>query len=64
MITKRYHFETIDSTNLKAKELAAAGALHGTLVTADTHSALPAGHGLELRRLDRGVALQSRLRME
>lgn len=39
MITKRYHFETIDSTNLKAKELAAAGALHGTLVTADTQQA-------------------------
>ena len=39
MITKHYHFETIDSTNLKAKELAAAGAEHGTLVTADTQYA-------------------------
>ena len=39
MITKRYHFETIDSTNLKVKELAAAGAEHGTLVTADTQYA-------------------------
>lgn len=39
MITKRYHFETIDSTNKKAKELAAAGAEHGTLVTADAQQA-------------------------
>ena len=39
MITKRYHFETIDSTNLKTKELAAAGAIHGTLVTADAQHA-------------------------
>lgn len=36
MITKRYHFETIDSTNKKARELATEGAVHGTLVTADT----------------------------
>ena len=36
MITKRYHFEEIDSTNKKAKELGSEGALHGTLVTADT----------------------------
>lgn len=39
MITKHYHFETIDSTNLKVKELAAAGAAHGTLVTADAQYA-------------------------
>lgn len=39
MITKRYHFETIDSTNKKAKELAVAGAEHGTLVTADAQQA-------------------------
>lgn len=39
MITKRYHFETIDSTNLKVKELAAEGAAHGTLVTADAQHA-------------------------
>ena len=39
MITKRYHFETIDSTNKKAKELATAGEVHGTLVTADTQYA-------------------------
>ena len=39
MITKRYHFEIIDSTNKKAKELAMAGAQHGTLVTADGQNA-------------------------
>ena len=39
MITKRYHFETIDSTNKKAKELAAAGAMQGTLVTSDAQEA-------------------------
>ena len=36
MITCRYHFEEIDSTNKKAKELGQAGSPHGTLVTADT----------------------------
>ncbi len=30
-----YHYEVLDSTNKKAKELAEAGAPHGTLVTAD-----------------------------
>ncbi|MBP3676944.1 MAG: biotin--[acetyl-CoA-carboxylase] ligase [Agathobacter sp.] len=39
MITKRYHFETIDSTNKRAKELAAEGTVHGTLVTADAQVA-------------------------
>ena len=39
MITGRYHFVTIDSTNKKARELAAAGALHGTLITADAQQA-------------------------
>ena len=39
MITKRYHFETIDSTNRKVKELAVEGANHGTLVTADAQQA-------------------------
>lgn len=32
---ERYHFEIIDSTNKKAKELAERGCGHGTLVTAD-----------------------------
>jgi len=35
MINNRYHFEKIDSTNKKAKELAENGCPHGTLVTAD-----------------------------
>lgn len=39
MITKRYHFETIDSTNKKAAELAREGAAHGTLITADAQKA-------------------------
>ena len=39
MITQYFHFETIDSTNIKAKELGAAGAPHGTLVTADAQNA-------------------------
>jgi len=39
MITKRYHFENIDSTNKKAKELGFAGCPHGTLVTADLQTA-------------------------
>ncbi len=39
MITKRYHFESIDSTNKKANELACGGCSHGTLVTADAQEA-------------------------
>jgi BirA family biotin operon repressor/biotin-[acetyl-CoA-carboxylase] ligase len=39
MIKKRYHFDTLDSTNKKAKELAIEGAPHGTLVTADAQNA-------------------------
>lgn len=35
MITTRYHFETIDSTNKKANLLAKEGCPHGTLITAD-----------------------------
>lgn len=35
----RYHFEVIDSTNKKAKELAEAGGAHGTLVTAECQEA-------------------------
>ena len=34
-----YHFDTIDSTNKKAKELAAKGCANGTLVVADTQKA-------------------------
>ena len=39
MITTRYHFEIIDSTNKKAALLAREGAPHGTLVTADVQEA-------------------------
>ncbi len=39
MITKRYHFDVLDSTNKKAKELAEKGCEHGTLVTADMQAA-------------------------
>jgi BirA family transcriptional regulator, biotin operon repressor / biotin---[acetyl-CoA-carboxylase] ligase len=35
----RVHYRLTDSTNERAKELAAAGAAHGTLVTADEQSA-------------------------
>lgn len=35
----RVHFRVIDSTNVKARELATRGAPHGTLVTADSQSA-------------------------
>lgn len=34
-----YHYEVLDSTNKKAKELAEAGCPHGTLVTADGQEA-------------------------
>ena len=39
MISKRYHFETIESTNKKAKSLAEEGAGHGVLITADAQEA-------------------------
>ena len=39
MITERYHFDEIDSTNKKAKELASAGCMQGTLVTAEEQNA-------------------------
>lgn len=39
MITTRYHFEIIESTNKKAGLLAREGAPHGTLVTADVQEA-------------------------
>jgi BirA family transcriptional regulator, biotin operon repressor / biotin---[acetyl-CoA-carboxylase] ligase len=44
--TPRVHLRLTDSTNERAKELAAAGAPHGTLVTADEQSA---GRGREGR---------------
>ena len=45
----RLHHRTIDSTNRRARELAAAGAPHGTLVTAGVQSA---GRGRQGRRWD------------
>jgi BirA family biotin operon repressor/biotin-[acetyl-CoA-carboxylase] ligase len=45
--TPRAHFRRIDSTNLRARTLAEAGAPHGTLVTADEQSA---GRGRQGRR--------------
>ena len=36
---ERYHFDEIDSTNIKAKELATIGCPHGTLVMADSQNA-------------------------
>lgn len=39
MITNRYHFDVLDSTNKKAKELAEQGCKHGTLVTAEEQEA-------------------------
>lgn len=35
IITKHYHFDTVDSTNFKAKRLAEEGCETGTLITAD-----------------------------
>lgn len=42
----RLHLRLIDSTNVRARTLAAAGAPHGTLVTADQQTA---GHGRQGR---------------
>lgn len=39
MITKRYHFDTLDSTNKKAIEMAKNGCEDGTLITADVQQA-------------------------
>jgi len=44
--TPRVHHRLTDSTNERAKQLAAKGAVHGTLVTADEQSA---GHGRQGR---------------
>jgi len=45
--TPRLHFRTTDSTNARARELAARGAPHGTLVTASSQSA---GRGRQGRK--------------
>ena len=36
---QRYHFDVLDSTNKKAKELVAGTAMHGVLITADAQTA-------------------------
>lgn len=65
MIIERYHFETIDSTNKKAKELATEGVSHGTLITADVQEA---GVGRRGRRWssekDAGIYMSMVLRPE
>ena len=43
--TPRVHHRVADSTNRRARELAAAGAPHGTLVTADEQTAGRGRHG-------------------
>ena len=50
----RVHFRLTDSTNERARELAAAGAAHGTLVTADEQRPAAAardGHGARPREV-------------
>ena len=64
-----YVYDVTDSTNTQAKQLAAAGAVHGTLVVADSQTggrgrrgrsfASPAGTGLYL-----SIILRSKLPME
>jgi BirA family biotin operon repressor/biotin-[acetyl-CoA-carboxylase] ligase len=44
--TPRLHLRTVDSTNARAQQLAANGAPHGTLVTAEAQTA---GHGRQGR---------------
>jgi BirA family biotin operon repressor/biotin-[acetyl-CoA-carboxylase] ligase len=61
----RAHFRVTDSTNARARELAAAGAPHGTLVTADAQTAgrgrqgrtwtAPPGEALLMSAVVRGV---------
>ena len=73
--TPRWHLRVTDSTNLRARELARAGAPHGTLVTAGEQQAgrgrqgrtwtVPAGHGLlgslVIRSPDRLLSLRAGL---
>jgi BirA family biotin operon repressor/biotin-[acetyl-CoA-carboxylase] ligase len=44
--TPRLHLRSVDSTNARAQRLATAGAVHGTLVTAEAQTA---GHGRQGR---------------
>ena len=55
----RVHHRLTDSTNERAKELAEAGALHGTLVTADEQSAGRGRQGREWTAPPRSAVLMS-----
>ena len=57
--TPRVHHRLTDSTNERAKELAAAGAPHGTLVTADEQSAGRGRQGREWTAPPRSSVLMS-----
>ena len=48
--TPRVHHRVVDSTNERAKALAAAGAPHGTLVTAGRADRRPRAPGPQLAR--------------
>ena len=55
----RVHHRVTDSTNERAKELAAAGAPHGTLVTADEQTAGRGRQGREWTAPPRSAVLMS-----
>ena len=57
--TPRVHHRLTDSTNERAKELAEAGALHGTLVTADEQAAGRGRQGREWTAPARSSVLMS-----
>ena len=67
----RLHYRVTDSTNERAKDLAAAGAVHGTLVTADEQTAgrgrqgrvwaASAGHALLMSLVVRGLGKEDEL---
>jgi BirA family transcriptional regulator, biotin operon repressor / biotin---[acetyl-CoA-carboxylase] ligase len=57
--TPRVHHRVTDSTNERAKELAAAGAPHGTLVTADEQTAGRGRQGREWTAPARSAVLMS-----
>jgi BirA family transcriptional regulator, biotin operon repressor / biotin---[acetyl-CoA-carboxylase] ligase len=55
----RVHYRVTDSTNQRAKELAAAGAPHGTLVTADEQTAGRGRQGRQWTAPPRSAVLMS-----
>lgn len=65
MITERYHFETIDSTNKKAGILAREGCPHGALITADVQEAGVGRRGRSWSsEQDAGIYMSMVLRLE